>query len=74
MEGIEIDFEYKNECLMCGKPKAVNKVITKINDEMYEVDYHLFHPGCRRLRERRDKLRRDLAEVELRIFKKFIGD
>ena len=74
MERLTIDFEYKNECLMCGKPKAVSKVITQVSDEMYEVDYHLFHPGCKRLRERRDKLRKDLADVELRIFKKFIGD
>ena len=74
MEGIEIDYEYKNECLMCGKPKAVSKVMTKVSDELYEVEFRLFHPGCRRLKERRDKLRKDLADVELRIFKKFIGD
>ena len=74
MERLTIDFEYKNECLMCGKPKAVGKVITQVSDEMYEVDYRLFHPGCRRLRERRDKLRKELADVEFKILKKFINE
>ena len=73
MEDIPIEYEVPTECLLCGKPKVVGKRINDIGNGVIEVEYLLFHPECRRLKDKRNRLRGELKETEIKIFKKFLG-
>lgn len=74
MENIPVEVQVDNNCLLCGKPMTVEKRINDIGNGVIEVEYFLFHPACKRLKDKRIQLREELKAVEMKIFKKFIGE
>ena len=61
-------------CPICKKQIELKKKYSYSEiPGMLEIEYNLFHPPCRRLYNKREKLRNELKCVDLQIFRKFLG-
>ena len=66
----------EDTCFVCGekwnikKRYFVNDYLKENFPEMKEVDIIAGHAGCRSLVAKRDKLKKELADTEFRIFLK----
>ena len=72
---IVIEYENENVCVLCQKHINKSSQLTPTEDEgVFELNICLMHPSCRKLHEKRKKLKRDLLDVEWLIFKKFMSE
>ena len=61
-------------CALCQKHLTVPSRLTPTDDDdVFELNICIMHPSCRKLYDKREKLRGDLTNVEWLIFKKFMG-
>lgn len=68
-----VEFNYKNECLLCNKVMKMKKM-TLNSEGNVDVEFYLYHPDCRRLLKKREKIFKNLKECDYAIFKKYIED
>ena len=77
---IKIDLNDINCCSVCNKQidnkiikksiKNANQIDNTIDNTLFEIEIETVHKQCKKLKAKYEKLKADLVNIELQLFKK----
>ena len=63
-----MDVLVNKNCLLCNKELKIKPSVKEVSPRVFEIEFQLYHPTCRKLNDKYKKLNEELLNVEYRIF------
>lgn len=65
---INYDLDLTNKCNLCYKKLGMRIIIPNEDNTLQEIFINLYHPYCRALQRRKERLKKELLDTEFLIF------